>query len=645
MAAMPRLTLPDGTYSELPEGEPVGTALSPEAIAALVNGQLRDLSYVPDADSTAEPIEPASAEGLHVLRHSTAHVLAQAVCRLFPGAKYAIGPPVQDGFYYDFDLPSPIREDDLPTIEAEMRQIVGSDQPFIREEVTRDEALTRLEDQPFKREIIEAIGTAEGEVSSGEIVSLYRNDGWVDLCEGPHVTSTGRLGAFKLTSTAGAYWRGLETNPMLTRIYGTAWATGEDLEAHLHRLEEAEKRDHRRLGRELDLFSSPDELGPGLWLWHPRGGIFRKELEDWVRDLHVDRGYELIVTPHIARSVLWETSGHLEKYRENMYPPMEADTGDYYVKPMNCPFHVLVYKSQVRSYRDLPMRLSELGTVYRHEKAGTLHGLLRIRGGTMDDSHIICTPDQLIDEILGVFDLTLEVYRTFGFTDPVVELSTLPVVQSIVDEATAARATEALTQALEKSGLDYRVAEGEGAFYGPKVDFHFRDAIGRLWQLTTVQCDFALPERFDMEYTGDDNQRHRPVMIHRAILGTLERFSAVLIEHYGGAFPLWLSPEQVRLVPVADRHVPNCQELAATARAAGLRVHIDETKETVGKKIRSAQLLKAPYVVVVGDRDLEAGTFTVRDRSGEEHAGVPFDRIVSILAEEARTRALTQSTF
>ena len=337
-------------------------------------------------------------------------------------------------------------------------------------------------------------------------------------------------------------------------------------------------------------------------------------------------GYDLVVTPHIARSVLWETSGHLAKYRDNMYPPMEADTGDYYVKPMNCPFHVLVYKSQVRSYRDLPMRLSELGTIYRHEKAGTLHGLLRIRGGTQDDSHIICTPDQLIDEILAVFDLTFEIHRTFGFTDPIVELSTLPVAQSIVDEETAARAIEALTLALEKSGLEYRVAEGEGTFYGPKVDFHFRDAIGRLWQLTTVQCDFALPERFDMEYTGDDNQRHRPVMIHRAILGTLERFSAVLIEHYGGAFPLWLAPEQLRLVPVADRHVPTCQELAATAREAGLRVHVDEAKETVGKKIRAAQLMKAPYVVVVGDRDIEAGTFTVRDRSGEEHAGVPFER-------------------
>jgi threonyl-tRNA synthetase len=644
MAAMPRLSMSDGTI-ELPEGEPVGSVLAPEAIAARVGGVPHDLSFVPESDVSVEPIDPSSEEGLHVLRHSTAHVLAQAVCDLFPGTTYAIGPPIQDGFYYDFDLPSPIHEGDLGAIEDRMRVIVQADQPFVREEASREDAIERFADQPYKREIIESIGTAEGEVSAGEHVSIYRNDGWIDLCEGPHVPSTGRLGAFKLTSTAGAYWRGVETNPMLTRIYGTAWATEEELEAHLRALEEAEQRDHRRLGRELDLFSSPDELGPGLWIWHPRGGIFRKQLEDWVRDLHLDRGYDLIVTPHIARSVLWETSGHLEKYRENMYPPMEADTGDYYVKPMNCPFHVLVYKSQVRSYRDLPMRLSELGTIYRHEKVGTLHGLLRIRGGTQDDSHIICTPDQLVDEILTVFDLTLEIHRTFGFTDPVVELSTLPAGQSIVDEATAARATEALTKALDKSGLDYRLAEGEGAFYGPKVDFHFRDAIGRLWQLTTVQCDFALPERFDMEYTGDDNQRHRPVMIHRAILGTLERFSAVLIEHYGGAFPLWLSPEQLRLVPVADRHVPNCRELAATAEAAGLRVHVDETKETVGKKIRAAQLMKTPYVVVVGDRDLEAGTFTVRDRSGQEHPGVAFDRIVSRLVEEASGRSLTQSTF
>jgi threonyl-tRNA synthetase len=466
----------------------------------------------------------------------------------------------------------------------------------------------------------------------------------VDLCLGPHVPSTGRIGAFKLTSLSGAYWRGDEKKAQLTRIYGTAWASQDDLEAHLHRLEEAERRDHRLLGRQLDLFSSPEELGPGLWVWHPRGGVFRKQLEDWVRDLHLARGYDLVVTPHIARSVLWETSGHLAKYSDNMYPPMQTDTGDYYVKPMNCPFHVLVYKSQVRSYRDLPMRLSELGTIYRHERLGTLHGLLRIRGGTQDDSHIICRPDQLVDEILAVFDLTLEIHRTFGFSDPIVNLSTLPG-QTILEPEMAARATETLVTALERYGLPYTEAEGEGTFYGPKVDFHFRDAIGRLWQLTTVQCDFALPERFHMEYTGEDNQRHRPVMIHRAILGTLERFSAVLIEHYGGAFPLWLAPEQIRFVPVADRLVEQCRSLADLARAVGLRPSVDEAKESVGKKIRAAQLMKVPYVIVVGDRDLEAGTFTVRDRNGTETAGVPFDAIVAALSDEATSRRLEPTEF
>ncbi|MGZ8641995.1 MAG: threonine--tRNA ligase, partial [Actinomycetota bacterium] len=380
------------------------------------------------------------------------------------------------------------------------------------------------------------------------------------------------------------------------------------------------------------------------WIWHPRGGIFRKELEDYVRDLHLERGYDLVVTPHIARSVLWETSGHLAKYSDNMYPPMQTDTGDYYVKPMNCPFHVLVYKSQVRSYRDLPMRLSELGTIYRHERLGALHGLLRIRGGTQDDSHIICTPDQLVDEILTVFELTFEIHATFGFGDPIVNLSTLPG-ETILDEKMAARATEALVTALDRSGLAYTEAAGEGTFYGPKVDFHFKDAIGRLWQLTTVQCDFALPERFDMEYTGDDNDRHRPVMIHRAILGTLERFSAVLIEHYAGAFPLWLSPEHIRFVPVADRHVEHCDGLASRVKAAGLRPFVDDSRETVGKKIRASQLMKAPYTLVVGDRDIEAGTYTVRDRDGNEIPGLAFDDVVTALAEEVRSRALTQTRF
>ena len=639
---MPTIELADGTTTELPEGEPLGSVLPPEAIAARVDGELVDLSYVPATDGKAEPVLPDDPDGLHVLRHSAAHVLAQAVCDLWPGTRYAIGPPIEDGFYYDLELPGQVSESDLAKIEDRMREIVAADQPFVREEIPRADALERFAEQPYKREIIESL--EEGEVPAGDTVTVYRNDRWADLCLGPHVPSTGRLTAFKLMKVAGAYWRGDEARPMLTRIYGTAWATPKDLRSYLHRLEEAEKRDHRRLGRELDLFSSPEELGPGLWVWHPKGGIFRKQLEDYVRDLHLERGYDLVVTPHIARSVLWETSGHLEKYSDNMYPPMRTDTGDYYAKPMNCPFHVLVFKSKTRSYRDLPMRLSELGTIYRHERIGTLHGLLRIRGGTQDDSHIFCTPDQLVDEILKVFDLTFEILGTFGFVEPVINLSTLPG-QTILEPEMAERATQALTTALDRSGLAWTEAEGEGTFYGPKVDFHFRDAIGRLWQLTTVQCDFALPERFGLEYVGEDNQRHRPVMIHRAILGTLERFSAVLIEHYGGAFPLWLSPEQIRLVPVADRHLEHARELASLLRALGLRPAVDESGETVGKKVRAAQLAKAPYVLVIGDKEIESGELTVRDREGVETKGVPFDDFAAALVDEASSKRLSQSRF
>ncbi len=641
---MPRIRLAEGHDVELPEGEPIGSALPSDAIAARVDDTLVDLSFVPAGDLEVQVITPPEHDGLHVLRHSTAHVMAQAVCDLYPGTRYAIGPPIEDGFYYDFELPTSVGPEDLQRIEARMAEIVAADHPFVREEVSRAEALERFADQPFKREIIEALGAEEGEVGPGETVTVYRNGAWMDLCLGPHVPSTGRLGTFKLMKLAGAYWRGDEARPMLQRIYGTAWATEDDLEGYLHRLEEAERRDHRRLGRDLDLFSSPEELGPGLWVWHPRGGVFRKQLEDYVRDLHLERDYDLVVTPHIARSVLWETSGHLAKFSENMYPPMRDEQGDYYVKPMNCPFHVLIYKSKTRSYRELPMRLSELGTIYRHEKIGALHGLLRIRGGTQDDSHIICTPDQLVEEVLGVFDLTLEIHRTFGFSEPIVNLSTLPG-QSIVETDMAERATEALRKALDKSGLEYTVAEGEGAFYGPKVDFHFRDAIGRPWQLTTVQCDFALPERFDMEYVGEDNQRHRPVMIHRAILGTLERFSAVLIEHYAGAFPLWLAPEQVRLAPVADRHLAHAQDLASKLRAMGLRPHVDESAETVGKKVRASQLMKVPYTLVIGDKEIDSGALTVRRRDGLETKGVALETFTAALAQEAETRSLEPSVF
>jgi threonyl-tRNA synthetase len=640
---MARIELPDGRVTELPEGEPIGSVLPPEAIAARVDGELVDLAFVPVADGKAEPVAPSEADGLHVLRHSAAHVMAQAVCDLWPGARYAIGPAVEDGFYYDLELPGPISESDLGKIEDRMREIVAADQPFVREEVPRAEALERFADQPYKREIIESLD--EQEVEGGDVVSVYRNDGWSDLCLGPHVPSTGRLGAFRLTKLAGAYWRGDEARPMLQRVYGTAWATEADLEAYLRRLEEAEKRDHRRLGRELDLFSFPEELGPGLAVWHPRGGLFRKQLEDYVRDLHLRRGYALVATPNLARRELWDTSGHTSKYAELMYPEMrhEGDPG-YFVKPMNCPFHVLVYKSRIRSYRDLPMRLSELGGVYRYERLGVVHGLLRARGFTQDDSHIVCREDQLVDEILGVFELTLEILGTFGFTEPVVTLSTLPG-ETIVTPEMAERATGALRAALERSGLGYEVAEGEGSFYGPKVDFHFRDAIGRLWQLTTVQCDFGLPERFEMEYVGEDNRRHRPVMVHRAILGSIERFSGVLIEHYAGAFPLWLSPEQVWLLPVADRHLDHANALAQRFREAGLRPAVDASGETVGKKVRAAQLLKAPYTLVIGDREVESGTLTVRDREGTETKDVAVEDFVAALVDEATTRRLTQSHF
>ncbi|MFM8944468.1 MAG: threonine--tRNA ligase [Actinomycetota bacterium] len=639
---MPEIALPKGRTASLPEGEPLGAVLPPDTIAARWEGNLVDLAFVPTSSGNAEPVVASSADGLHVLRHSTAHVMAQAVCDLFPGARYAIGPAIDDGFYYDFELPAPISPEDLPRIEERMAAIKASDQPFVREDLARGDALTRFADQPFKREIIEGLDASEG--ATGERVSVYRNGAWGDLCLGPHVPSTGRLGAFKLTKLAGAYWRGDSTRPMLTRIYGTAWATDKDLRSYLVRLEEAEKRDHRRLGQQLDLFSFPDELGPGLAVWHPRGGLFRKQLEDYVRNLHLERGYDIVQSPHLARRVLWDTSGHTAKYVENMFPEMVRDEAAYFVKPMNCPFHVLIYKSQVRSYRDLPMRLSELGTVYRYEKAGTLHGLLRARGLTQDDSHIICREDQLVDEIRNVFDLTLEIHRTFGFSDPVVHLSTKPGL-AIGDEAMWARAIDALTRALDASGLPYAVAEGEGAFYGPKVDFHFHDAIGRQWQLTTVQCDFALPERFGMEYTGEDNERHRPVMVHRAILGSLERFSGVLIEHYAGAFPLWLAPEQVRLLPVADRHVEHAEALAARFRAAGLRPGVDASSETVGKKVRAAQLMKIPYGLVVGDKEAAGGTLTVRDRAGTETAGVAVDAFVEALVAEASTRALAQSSF
>jgi len=649
MAAMPRLTLPDATTVELPEGEPVGSALPPGAVAARVDGELRDLAFVPAGDTVVEPVDLRTDDGLHVLRHSTAHVLAQAVTRLYPGTRLGIGPAIADGFYYDLAIPERVSTDELPRIEEEMRAIVAEDQPFLREAVARDEALRRLIDQPFKREIVEGLDAGEdveGEFAAGDTVTMYRNDGWEDLCLGPHVPSTAHLGAFKLTAVSGAYWRGDEKNPQLTRIYGTAWASKAALDEHLHRLEEAEKRDHRKLGLELDLYSFPEEIGSGLAVFHPRGGLVRMIMEDYSRRRHIEGGYEFVYSPHITKRELFDISGHLDWFAEGMFPPIELDGGtEYYLKPMNCPFHILIYRHRVRSYRELPMRLFEFGSVYRYEKSGVVHGLTRVRGMTQDDAHIFTTKEQMGDELRSVLTFTLTLLRDYGLDDFYLELSTKPEGKGVGSDEEWAEATEALHQVGTSMDLDLVMDEGGGAFYGPKISVQARDAIGRTWQISTIQVDFQLPQRFDLHYTGPDNERHRPIMIHRALFGSIERFFGVLTEHYAGAFPLWLAPEQLRLIPVADRHLETCRELAAKAREAGLRVEVDGAKESVGKKIRAAQLMKTPYMVVVGDRDLEAGTFTVRDRSGTETQGVAFDTIVATLTEEAASRSLEPSTF
>jgi threonyl-tRNA synthetase len=644
MLAMPRLTLPDGSTTELPEGEPVGGVLGTGAIAARVNGELRDLSFVPPGDATVEPVDAASEDGLQVMRHSAAHVLAQAVCDLYPGAHYAIGPVVENGFYYDLELPEALSAGDLNRIEQKMRKIVKQDQPFVREELSRAEVLERLAGQPFKREIIES--SEPGEVAGGDTFSVYRNDGWIDLCLGPHVPSTGKLGAFKLTHLAGAYWRGDEKNPQLTRVYGTAWATQEDLDVYLHRLEEAERRDHRKLGLELDLFSFPDEIGSGLAVFHPRGGLVRRIMEDYSRRAHQEGGYEFVNTPHITKSDLFETSGHLQWFAEGMFPPMELDGGaQYYLKPMNCPMHILIYRSRTRSYRELPLRLFEFGTVYRYEKSGTVHGLTRVRGMTQDDAHIFTTKEQMGEELGSLLTFVLDLLRDYGLDDFYLELSTRPEGKAVGTDEEWAEATEALRVAAEGMGLELVMDEGGGTFYGPKISVQTRDAIGRTWQMSTIQVDLQLPQRFDLHYAGDDNARHRPIMIHRALFGSVERFFGVLTEHYAGAFPLWLAPEQVRLAPVADRHVDPANDLAARLRSEGLRPFVDVSKESVGKKIRAAQLMKTPYTLVIGDRELESGTYTVRDRAGTETQGVTYERLASVLKDEAATRSLAQSSF
>ncbi len=644
------ITLPDGSQRSYDEGATtadvaasIGSRLAKAAVAAEVDGEEWDLGRpLPDGASVA--IVTADTEGgRHVLRHSTAHVMAQAVTQLFPGAKFSIGPAIVDGFYYDFELPGgrTFSEADLEAIEARMREIMKADQPFVRAELPRDEALAVFADQPYKCEIIERVSSGAaatddaGEIGSGETISVYRNSPeFVDLCRGPHVPSTSKLGHFKLMKVAGAYWRGNEKGPMLQRIYGTAWESKQALEDHLHRLAEAEKRDHRKLAVELDLLSFPSELGGGLAVWHPKGAIVRKLMEDYSRERHTNGGYQFVFTPHLANAQLFQTSGHLDFYKDGMYPPMEMDNGTYYPKPMNCPMHCLIYRSRQRSYRELPLRLFELGNVYRYERAGTLHGLMRIRGFTQDDSHIYCTEDQAADEIASLLDFVMSVLRAFGFTDFTANLSTKDPKKYVGTDESWERATDALRSALVKYGLEYKVKEGDAAFYGPKIDIDVKDAIGRTWQLSTIQYDFNLPERFQLEYVGADNARHRPIMLHRALFGSVERFFGVLLEHYAGAFPTWMSPLQARVLPVADAHEAYAHQVAERLRAEGMRVDVVDSSDQLGKRIRAAKLDKIPYVLVVGDDDVAHTTLGVNPRGGEVERDVPLDEFVRRVTDE-----------
>ena len=643
------ITLPDGSSREVDEGATVGdlaasigSRLAKAAVIGEVNGVERDLVWpLADGDSVSI-ITETDERGLYTIRHSTAHVLAQAVLDLWPGATFAIGPPVENGFYYDFELPGggTFTPDDLERIDARMREIIAEKQPFIRDEIPESAALELFRDHKYKCEIIR--GAADDPMSATEtgLVRTYENPPrFIDLCRGPHVPHTGRLGHFKLMRVAGAYWRGDERNPMLQRIYGTAWASKKELEEYLHRLEEAEKRDHRRLATELDLLSFPHELGGGLAVWHPNGAIVRKLMEDYSRDRHERGGYQFVVTPHLANSHLFETSGHLGFYKDGMYPPMELDNGSYYPKPMNCPMHCLIYRSRLRSYRELPLRLFELGTVYRYERAGTLHGLMRIRGFTQDDSHIYCTEEQLQDEIASLLDFIMSVLQAFGFHDFTANLSTKDPEKYVGSDEIWDKATTALQGALEKYGLPYSVKEGDAAFYGPKIDIDVKDAIGRTWQLSTIQCDFNHPERFDLEYVAADGVRRRPIMLHRALFGSIERFFGVLLEHYAGAFPAWLAPVQVRVLPVRDDHDAHARLLVASMKARGFRADMVEADEPLGGRIRKAKLEKLPYVLVVGDDDVAHSTVGVNPRGGEVERNVSFESFVERLAGDVASHA------
>ncbi|MFK3984180.1 threonine--tRNA ligase [Micromonospora sp. NPDC050397] len=627
-------------------------------VAADGTAALRDLDWIPEVDTEVEPVSLDSPDGLNVLRHSTAHVLAQAVQDIFPEAKLGIGPPIENGFYYDFDVPKPFQPEDLEKLEKRMQEIVKSGQRFRRRRFgSLDEARTELADEPYKLELIEVKGAGDPaggsgldagevmEVGSGDL-TIYDNLDvssdkvcWSDLCRGPHLPNTRLIGAFKLMRSAAAYWRGSEKNPQLQRVYGTAWPTRDALKAYLKLLEEAARRDHRKLGSDLDLFSFPDEIGSGLAVFHPKGGIIRRELENYSRQRHERAGYEFVNTPHITKGHLFETSGHLQWYADGMYPPMSVEGADYYLKPMNCPFHNLIYRARGRSYRELPLRLFEFGSVYRFEKSGVVHGLTRVRGMTQDDAHIYCTQEQMAGELKSLLRFVLDLLRDYGLDDFYLELSTRNPEKSVGTDENWERATEALRSAAEESGLDLVPDPGGAAFYGPKISVQAKDAIGRTWQMSTIQVDFNLPERFGLEFQASDGSRQRPVMIHRALFGSIERFFGVLTEHYAGAFPAWLAPVQVVGIPIREEHTDYLAGFVEALRAEGIRAEVDYSDDRMQKKIRTAQQQKIPFMAIAGDADVEAGSVSFRYRDGSQRNGIPLAEAVAHVVEVVRSRA------
>ncbi|MGF1430603.1 threonine--tRNA ligase [Kitasatospora sp. LaBMicrA B282] len=621
-------------------------------VAAKVAGVLKDLAYQLQDGDEVEPVEISSQDGLNILRHSTAHVMAQAVQQLFPEAKLGIGPPIKDGFYYDFDVEKPFHPDDLKAIEKKMQEIIKKGQKFARRVVTDEAAREELAAEPYKLELIGLKGSAatagEGadvEVGGGELTIYDNLDAksgelcWGDLCRGPHLPSTRMIPAFKIMRSAAAYWRGSEKNKQLQRLYGTAWPTKDELKAHLDFLEEAAKRDHRKLGSELDLFSIPEEIGSGLAVFHPKGGVMRRAMEDYSRKRHEEAGYEFVYTPHATKGTLFELSGHLDWYADGMYPPMQLDgETDYYLKPMNCPMHNLIYRSRGRSYRELPLRLFEFGTVYRYEKSGVVHGLTRARGFTQDDAHIYCTKEQMADELDSLLTFVLDLLRDYGLTDFYLELSTRDPEKYIGSDEDWEEATETLRAAAQKQNLELVLDPAGAAFYGPKISVQARDAIGRTWQMSTIQVDFQLPQRFDLEFQGGDGTRQRPVMIHRALFGSIERFFAVLLEHYAGAMPPWLAPVTVVGIPITDEHVPYLQEVAAELKKKGIRVEVDASDDRMQKKIRNAQKGKIPFMIIAGNDDVEAGAVSFRYRNGEQKNGVPRDEAIAEIVDAVERR-------